>query len=55
MLYKDYLKYKDRSSRANSMDSTAFNPYNANIKLPTPNNLNIQEDKVTNNKKKCDC
>lgn len=52
-LYRDYLKYKDRASRTNSVDSTTFNPYNSNIRLPTTNQLNIQED--TKPKKNCNC
>jgi hypothetical protein len=54
VLYKDYLKYKDRSSRQGSIDSTSFQPYNGNIKLPSPNNLDIQmNDKK--DKKACAC
>ena len=49
-LYRDYLKYKDRSSRQNSIDSTTFSPYNSNIKLPSPNNMDIQKEE--NQKKK---
>lgn len=42
-LYRDYLKYKDKASRQNSIDSTAFQPYNNNIRLPSPKDaMNIQ-------------
>lgn len=54
ILYRDYLKYKDRPSRQMSIDSTNFHPYNNNIVLPSPNNLNNQDDNK-NKKKKCSC
>lgn len=53
MLYKDYLKYKDRASRQNSIDSTSFSPYNNNIKLPSPKEAETQKEEQTKKKGCC--
>jgi hypothetical protein len=53
ILYKDYLNYKDRASRQNSVDHTSFQPYNANIRLPNPESVNIQNQDKRN--KNCSC
>ena len=54
VLYKDYLKYKDRASRQSSIDSTNFQQYNGNIRLPNPSTVDISsEDNKT--KKNCGC
>lgn len=52
LLYTDYIKYKDRPSRNNSMDDS-FRQYNPNIKLPSTGQLNIEQNKPK--KKGCDC
>ena len=54
ILYRDYLKYKDRASRSSSMDSNNIQQYNGNIRLPNPSTINIQtEENKTNSK--CGC
>jgi GTPase SAR1 family protein len=55
ILYKDYLKYKDRASRQSSICSTSsVQQYNPNIRLPGPSTIDItNEDKK--NKKGCAC
>lgn len=53
MLYRDYLKYKDRVSRQNSIDSTAFHPYNSNIRLPQPSTVDIQSNEKSQKKSCC--
>jgi GTPase SAR1 family protein len=54
ILYKDYLKYKDRASRQSSIDSGSIQQYNGNIRLPSPSTVDItNEDKK--NKKGCAC
>ncbi len=52
-LYRDYLKYKDRASRQNSIDSTAFHPYNNNIRLPQPSTVDIQSNEKSQKKSCC--
>ncbi len=55
ILYQDYLNYKDKGgSRASSIDnSSVVGPYSTNIRLPSPGQLNIEEDKKR--KKECKC
>lgn len=52
VLYKDYLKYKERGSKTSSIDPTQLQ-YNSHIKLPSPNNMNIQTEENKKNKKCC--
>jgi hypothetical protein len=54
-LYKDYLKYKDRTSRTNSIVSEAYNPFNSNIKLPQPGSNKEEQKESIKKKDGCNC
>ncbi len=54
MLYKDYILYKDRSSRQSSIDTTTCHQFNKHIKLPDqPSAIELSSPEKSKDKKKC--